>query len=1314
MSQPTNLALKIPPLDLGNLNLRESEYFLPSPDQGTPTSLDLRAVSNLSSGSSTRDVSFPSPEDSEDDFNGHSAAGADRESNGLSDLSALLRSTHEDPASQPTDNSLQEQNKGRWRPSFLTRRSICIFLAILVLLIAALEAIWIISQRNRGLASSNASLHYLWTYGPSAILTSISAFWACVDYEAKAIVPWLRKEKASKKPYEHLTIDYISMFILVVPFRSLARRDFLVAACATVSLLFRLLIVISSSLITLTHTTVSEPVILQTRFVDDSARLSTSGLLPLFNTVGRKSYGLPWLDGTSDYFAYQSIRLPLENVTEFQAVTEGLSFGLECQDTVIDGFAINPTPGTTLSLGTINTTFSINISSPGCNSQILDSFLDYGLSNLTGSPPSRDFGFLQAVRCADTSPSTDGDRRLAWVFGLVNYTVTQVNSTFLYDWTTPKIQSLICQPKYDISDITIARKGNSPPKISLAENPRNRSLAHVQAWHIMDNILNAHNKGFNSDSWDDYLAVLNLVSYLELQDIDGPIVGMHLDDITNVITGLFNESFSDAASFFNATSLQSALQQYCRLYTTFLVHESLMEPAADPAAGTVSFQQQRLIVQTVACQVMVGLCIASILGLLAVLYMVPQASVFSGDPGTITGMAALADSEITLFPRGFGALQHSSLQKALLSNSNPDPQPPQEKTHRKGADRPLSRFYQPVVLHPLSRGAVFLLAIGILIVLEVLLRQSEANQGIGDIKDQTYIHYLWTALPAIVLTLLGLYFSSVDSELRALSPLESLSRRATSGHASLNLRLLGRLYPHTVFKEIRTRKFAAAFATTCSLAASLLPITAGSLFSEIIVPAIFPINLNMIDTLSSDLYSDAYNYEQGTMSVTDRNLLSSLVLESNLSYPADTYEGLVFPALQWPGQRNLLNGPDTMSTLDIKAVLPAVRSRLICHKLPQSHITASILRGFDPEASPGYQNGDDAIFGPAGDRILVNITGEICSSIGNVFPELSASAVFFVGQEAPGQGVFAASSTNNNVWVSTCSGFVFVWGHFQTIDAESGSVSASAVSCNVSIETVNADVVLLGHDLNIDPNRSPSAREDTSQVAIPERNISERAGFSSFYLYSDLVARNANTTGAQGRVPFLDKFFTLLTTSRYAVSLDSLADPAEEDTVIAAISSHHSIISAQAMNAMARLPLPSNTTMTSRPHGVDPGVFAARNNDNTTIIETTASDPSMAQRRVVMDPTATRVLEGLIAATLALALIGWALMPRTAVVPHPATSIVGMLALLVDGNLVETWQSPTGLWTVVVREDEMFRLGWGTLREDEGGHGRNRFGIWAL
>lgn len=167
----------ISPLNLEGLDLRESEYFLPSPDQETST---------LHHESFAGEVSASSPQQLENSLVDQASAETEHDSDESLHLVALFQSTSEN---QSYDDDVPGEVGDRWRPSFLTKTNLSAFIATMTLLIAGLETIWALSQKNSGLASTDASLHNLWTYGPSAILTLISAIWDCVEYEAKAITP---------------------------------------------------------------------------------------------------------------------------------------------------------------------------------------------------------------------------------------------------------------------------------------------------------------------------------------------------------------------------------------------------------------------------------------------------------------------------------------------------------------------------------------------------------------------------------------------------------------------------------------------------------------------------------------------------------------------------------------------------------------------------------------------------------------------------------------------------------------------------------------------------------------------------------------------------------------------------------------------------------------------------------------------------------------------------------------------------------------------------------------------------------------------
>jgi hypothetical protein len=55
-----------------------------------------------------------------------------------------------------------------WTPFVLRRRALFGFGFVFLLMIISLEIIFLFSNRNNGLATSDAGKHYLWTYGPTA------------------------------------------------------------------------------------------------------------------------------------------------------------------------------------------------------------------------------------------------------------------------------------------------------------------------------------------------------------------------------------------------------------------------------------------------------------------------------------------------------------------------------------------------------------------------------------------------------------------------------------------------------------------------------------------------------------------------------------------------------------------------------------------------------------------------------------------------------------------------------------------------------------------------------------------------------------------------------------------------------------------------------------------------------------------------------------------------------------------------------------------------------------------------------------------
>lgn len=210
-------------------------------------------------------------------------------------------------------------------------------------------------------------------------------------------------------------------------------------------------------------------------------------------------------------------------------------------------------------------------------------------------------------------------------------------------------------------------------------------------------------------------------------------------------------------------------------------------------------------------------------------------------------------------------------------------------------------------------------------------------------------------------------------------------------------------------------------------------------------------------------------------------------------------------------------------------------------------------------------------------------------------------------------------------------------------------------------------------------------------------------------VYQDLYPSSANNN------TLLDAFFSLLTTSQYAIPLSALSDPAQSESVVDSIKLHHSIIMAQTLSSTARVSV-------SDGHAKDPGVFdrLGKGTINTTTYPANITNLQDTQRRIIQDPRSTRIVQSLLFATLFFALLSWGLALHMGVLPRPSTNIVSVLALLVDGNIYTKNNTNTSdLYATSARtapvfgEKARFRMGIGRYSEvDEEYSDEKRFAIW--
>lgn len=1204
-----------------------------------------------------------------------------------------------------------------WKPFLLQRRTISAFLVIFVGMAISLESLFIISEKRQGLLATTPGLYYAWTYGPAAVFTILSAIWSCVDFSAKIASPWLENGPENQDIATALLTDYVSMFPVFVPFRAIRNRNVLVASTSLVSLMLSVTVVFAPSLVRRSLVEAASPVTLLTEFMDDPSRLTQPGLLPLYNSIGRKRYGMDYPLGIQGQYVFQTFSPSPAQVSSFHTTVSALSFELQCEEATLTQLAVSvPEIDPYEAFPTISLTLGLQSSS--CDSITFAQLLSFRLASYRSINGSQEFWMSKVltVQCGADS-NGPGAQRILW---LVVELGLSLSFKDIYILTGVKVdglrnsKQLICNPHYSMADIDVFQEDHAGYKVSPARDTPTRKLDNITAWDITKALIYPYSTAFmyaNSGEGSTS-TIISTIRYEELSLISGlDAVTTDFDDLSIAIIGLDVSSYPDMQSVLNYSSLASSFQRYYQAHSTFLAQSALMKETTGLAPGYAMVTESRLVVQILACQILSALCLVSALILVAALWAHPTHLLLSGDPRTIGGLIVLAQDLAAGFPKGLGAAKLSELTKQVgrwtmrLNRQGHRSSLVEEESlcasHARDINNPITpgsfllrtEMHHPFSLRDPTRALLCIVVIGIVTTLEILLRKSQRDHGIGPAHSTTYLRYTWTVLPALLLGLTGMWFSAIDFELRTLVPFHALSHGLTSYRRSIGLNLRGMLIPAALHRELRTKHYAAAAATVALVFTSFLTIIPGSIFVDTYMPAVSRDRLRLVGSFSDSMYHDDYMIVFGAGSgtghgVNDFGILSTLVLLSNLSYPPNTFKELALPVLEFENTTLISNRPiqSNISDLETRAVIPALRGGLSCYPYSKAEVSADIL--------PNSTDINIAL-------LRVNITGQF-KSLDPLPLELSVTNFFTLNRSQASEGIFASSYRAN----CRSHEYLYIWGNYSHwVDNTTSSLSVfAALGCNATIEAVDVEASFFGAKLAIRPEKPPQPIEDTARSVIPGNHAQQLWG-----LYQDLFSAQSEQN------VLLDDFFKILTMSQYGVPFSELADPSKVGAVEDAIKRQHAIILAQALSSTARAP--------NWEHPGEVGVFdrLGKGTLNSTRYDAIVLDSSRGEQRVTQDETSTRLLQALLGGALVFGLLSWGLSPRKGVLPRPPTSPASVLALLVDGNVYHTGtlEQIELLAGTELGDKPMFRMGLGRLDPDTSGDDRtrdddrDRYGIWV-
>ncbi|KAH8883236.1 hypothetical protein GQ53DRAFT_883340 [Thozetella sp. PMI_491] len=1168
----------------------------------------------------------------------------------------------------------------RWLAFYLQRAVLCVFIVSFVAFAVAVEVLLALSNRYSGLGASTSDFHYLYVNGPTAIFTIVAAFWHRVETQAKLTAPWVRLSQGPQRADRTISLDYMSDWQPRALVKAVVNRDVAVACAITVSLAIASIIVVSTGLITLSSVTLSAsvPVLITSTFVNNNSALQDTNSLPYYAFQGLLMGAITEPDGVSAQYAYQTVNTTSAAVDQYNTTVDGFLAGLRCEEARL------VTPLGYYSNSLIQNGINLELSSPNCSLWLATDIL-----MATG-------GLARFMQGSCGNSTALDDQRVAIFFGTWK-DVDDVSADSPPEFL--KSTQLICQPTYNIHRVNLMINSTQMRAVSPSADPEASSLSNVHPWDVMAAHFSSHPQ---PDIYRTQYTPVNGSGSVIMAD---PYFYMAL---------LFHNLTLPVSALLDKDVLQDVMTASYQQSAALVAHANLLRPASIASDGTAIIESNRLLVRPFGAHLLSSLLALSALLGTVIWILAPKRGFLSRSPGTILGNAALLSNSRMLVStfEGLGAssqqkllaggryalyqtcvshqeLAHGRLRRFYISGIQTS-DPPQAEIHRGGTPAD-GKAFRPMVLMPACRLAALAVAVGIIIALQFTLAKSRRDDGLGTVLEDAWLHYLWTIMPAIVLSSLVMFFAAVDFETRVQAPYFNMQRPSTLKN-SIGLDLLDALTPVVVARELRVRNMVAFAATFALQVGSLLTIFSGSLFYEQSTSVATDSQLKAVSSFRGWAAATSNNTEPDPMEATAAIL--SLLLWGNLSYPADSYEDLIFPGYHLSSdlEKSTSQTPLDPSSVTVRSTVPVLRPRLTCRQYPQPAINAALVANHTRKSFD----------------MTVSIEGELgCDVLGNIGTNYNLGSTWNDG-ELPSKGLFGSSSistftseSGRFLMYTSCSQLLYIWGSYNT-STSSPSVAVSAMGCNETAEVVDVDTTFLGTSLQISLQDPPRPIDNSSRPAV-SFDLGNPVS-SALLLFS--YEKMANASG------LMDSFFNGLTgwNSRYSIPTESLADPSRAAEVGDAINHMYSIVRAQELNIVQRVPADQADV-----------IFSARSAEATSDAELSyravVTDP-MGQQRVVQDPAATRAIQGLLAGVIAFALGAWILTPRTKLLPRSPTSIASLAALIADGNLCEflpegeevEWMRDTEL-ARYFSDNTRFQLGWRVA--PKGGIGE-RYGIWAV